>query len=751
MAPSRVRRLVVAVVAALVATVGTASVAVAATDPPVLTALSVTPTTVGSPATVRLSYVATSSDSSLGYVRAIYTSPVHNRGQVTLEARPAPLTGVLTWDIPDGFRNATYSLSQVTVMSSDLTAATIYYRDGTTSRGATHSFDLPSLDVTVAGSDEDLQGPTLKSVSVLTPDVQPGQALTVAWTADDAHPVVSVSFTFTGATKPSRFAMSSNVASELSAGRITRPLSSDVYNDRHVLSTVSLRDALGNLSTWYADGRMTNVPYDAGREDGTHALDFSSVGFSVTGSTRDDLAPVLTTISVDRRTSPANGRVTVSYRVDEDTLPLGQMAFATSGRAPRPPCWSSTVPAAGVGVVHQLLPWRRLVGDLQLASVSLTDTKAISATYERDGTLVRQPFEPRSRHRLDLSTMDLRITPSALDVVARPRPRSVALRWSVPGGVGSQLTGYRITVNPVVACSLSRRTASDYQQTVVTGLTNAKKYTFTVTPQSAVGPGPTSTVSTTPLLSGNIWGAGDVNGDRRNDLFGMSQPPANGVVRLYRGTGKPGLGTSNNVADWSGYRPHPAEGGDVYSSHLVLADWGDLEMAAVDRSGRGIGSGLVSTGWGGMRFIDASADFTGDKVADIVAVNPSGALYLYRGRGNAKFAAKTRVGSGWDTMQTVFAATDVTGDRKADLLAVDAAGRLRIYPGNGKGGFSTSRVVGPGWGSFGAVFSGRDLTGDGRVDLGAVTMAGDLYVYKGNGKGWFPSRTKIGHGWHNFF
>lgn len=750
MTPARVHSLVLAVVAALVATVGTASVAVAVTDPPVLTALSVSTTSITSPGSVELKYSATAGTPTLGYISAWYASPAGVRGNVVLRVDDAPLDGTLTWSVPDGARNGTYQLMSVTVMSTDGTAAIRYDRDGTTSRGAVHTFDLPGKDVTVSG-EEDVTGPALKGVSVTTPDVQPGQPVTVSWTADDAHPVVSASFTFAGATKPSGFALSSTMATELAAGKITRPLSATVYNDRHVLSMVQLRDSLGNTTTWYADGRQTNLPYDAKAQSGTHTIDFSSVGFSVTGSTYDDRAPVLTAISIDRRTSPASGRVTVSYAFKEDTLPLSQIALRYVRRGTDIPAltlFATKVPATG-SFTDTL--GADVVGDVQLASVELMDSKGNQATYQRDGTVITRPIDSKGKHSLDLSSLDIRVTPSVLSAVARSRPRSAALMWSVPAGQGDQLTGYRITVNPSGRVITVPSNGSDYQQTVVTGLTNAKKYTFTVTPQSTVGPGSTSTVSTTPLLSGNIWGAGDVNGDRRNDLFAMAQPPGNGVVRLYRGTGKPGLGTTNNVTDWSGYRPHPAEGGDVYSSHLVLAVWGDLEMAAVDRSGRGIGSGLVSTGWGGMRFIDASADFTGDKVADIVAVNPSGALYLYRGRGNAKFAAKTRIGSGWDTMQAVFAATDVTGDRRADLLAVDAAGRLRIYPGNGRGGFSASRVVGPGWGSFGAVFSGRDLTGDGRVDLGAVTMSGDLYVYKGNGKGWFPSRTKIGHGWHNFF
>jgi hypothetical protein len=90
---------------------------------------------------------------------------------------------------------------------------------------------------------------------------------------------------------------------------------------------------------------------------------------------------------------------------------------------------------------------------------------------------------------------------------------------------------------------------------------------------------------------------------------------------------------------------------------------------------------------------------------------------------------------------------DVTGDRRADLLAVDRDGVLWIYPGTGKGTFGAKRNVAAGWGGLGAVFHVGDATGDGRNDLGAVTTRGTLRIYPGRGNGTFGSATTVSSGW----
>jgi hypothetical protein len=256
--------------------------------------------------------------------------------------------------------------------------------------------------------------------------------------------------------------------------------------------------------------------------------------------------------------------------------------------------------------------------------------------------------------------------------------------------------------------------------------------------------------SSTPAMSTNVIGAGAVNGDGRNDLLAFN--PATDEVRLYRGSGPATFGygrLATLVTSDPEARIFP--GGTYYSRPgflVVTGSEGLLTAYGLDRAGDEACCGPVGTGWG-MRFLDAHADFTGDGIADAVGVTPSGYAYLYRGRGDAgaSFTYGTRIASGWSTMRVVFAATDVTGDRHADLLAVDSAGVLWIFPGTGKGTFTPKRKVGSGWGGLGTLFSARDVTGDGKVDLGAVTTGGTLRIYKGRGNGTFSSAVAVSSGW----
>ena len=99
------------------------------------------------------------------------------------------------------------------------------------------------------------------------------------------------------------------------------------------------------------------------------------------------------------------------------------------------------------------------------------------------------------------------------------------------------------------------------------------------------------------------------------------------------------------------------------------------------------------------------------------------------------------------------AGADWSGDRKADVLAVDPDGRLLMYRGTGAGGFATGGglPIGTGWGSFTALLAG-DWSGDGRPDLLARDADGLLFMYRGNGRGGFISgqRERIGSGWQAF-
>jgi len=57
-------------------------------------------------------------------------------------------------------------------------------------------------------------------------------------------------------------------------------------------------------------------------------------------------------------------------------------------------------------------------------------------------------------------------------------------------------------------------------------------------------------------------------------------------------------------------------------------------------------------------------DFSGDGKADILAINSSGVLYLYRGNGAGGFTgAGTGIGAGWGTFTKVVLTSPLTSTR----------------------------------------------------------------------------------------
>ncbi|MGW5663546.1 FG-GAP-like repeat-containing protein [Streptomyces sp. NPDC003758] len=150
----------------------------------------------------------------------------------------------------------------------------------------------------------------------------------------------------------------------------------------------------------------------------------------------------------------------------------------------------------------------------------------------------------------------------------------------------------------------------------------------------------------------------------------------------------------------------------------------------------------------------AAADFTGDRQADIVGIEPaSGNLYLYPGAGGGTVGSRTQIGSNWGGMQQL-AAGDFTGDGKPDLIALDSSGALWLYPGSGTlNGMNTLGVrtqIGSNWGGM-RQLAVMDVSGDGRPDLIALDSSGALWAYPGsgtlNGMNTLGVRTQIGSNW----
>lgn len=117
----------------------------------------------------------------------------------------------------------------------------------------------------------------------------------------------------------------------------------------------------------------------------------------------------------------------------------------------------------------------------------------------------------------------------------------------------------------------------------------------------------------------------------------------------------------------------------------------------------------VGSGWNTYSQIAGRGDLTGDGKPDIVARDKSGVLWLYKGTGSysAPFAARTRVGSGWNTYNKIVGLGDTSGDGRNDLIARDGAGALWLYRGTGNASAPYSarvKIGNSGWNTFNYLF-----------------------------------------------
>ncbi|MFE5941817.1 hypothetical protein [Streptomyces sp. NPDC056480] len=146
----------------------------------------------------------------------------------------------------------------------------------------------------------------------------------------------------------------------------------------------------------------------------------------------------------------------------------------------------------------------------------------------------------------------------------------------------------------------------------------------------------------------------------------------------------------------------------------------------------------IGGGWGGYTRLAGGSDLAADGRADLFAVDTAGSLWFYRGTGDAAkpYAPRIRMGGGWGVYNQLTAVGDIAGDKGGDLVARDKDGVLWLYPSNGYT-YSPRVRVGGGWGVFSQLVGAGDVTGDGRPDLIAYGAAG-TYVYRSTGSATAP-------------
>ena len=200
----------------------------------------------------------------------------------------------------------------------------------------------------------------------------------------------------------------------------------------------------------------------------------------------------------------------------------------------------------------------------------------------------------------------------------------------------------------------------------------------------------------------------DFKSDGRADLIAIDD--ATGYLWIYPGNGVGGWGTRIGPnAGWASM--NAIAGGANY------AGTGHPDLIAIDDAtgylwiypGNGAGGWGTrlgpDAGWASMNAIAGGANYAGTSSPDLIAIDDAtGYLWIYPGNGAGGWGTRIGPDAGWASMNAIAGGADYNGDGLADLIAIDdTTGFLWIYPGDGAGGWGTRIGPDAGWGSMNAI------------------------------------------------
>ncbi|MFJ9041876.1 FG-GAP-like repeat-containing protein [Streptomyces sp. NPDC102406] len=184
---------------------------------------------------------------------------------------------------------------------------------------------------------------------------------------------------------------------------------------------------------------------------------------------------------------------------------------------------------------------------------------------------------------------------------------------------------------------------------------------------------------------------------------------------------------------------------------------GNADIAAINVDGNftvypGTASGPLANGiamwkdatWGAYPSI-ATYRAKGWTRDGLITVSPAGRLYAYpTAATGALDGTRTEVWNDDSWNKKLITSADYTSDQLNDVAAIGQDGALGLYAGNAQGKFAYFGQMwpDPSWASF-PVMMGGDYNGDGKADIAAVNSTGGLYLYPGDGKGKLATRTSM--------
>lgn len=344
-----------------------------------------------------------------------------------------------------------------------------------------------------------------------------------------------------------------------------------------------------------------------------------------------------------------------------------------------------------------------------------------------------QQLEPNGRWSLSSSSWDVRFTNATVTVKDAAGVALPVTKHPVGNGYGPNTLAFEVAGVKTATGSAT----SDYTVTVSNIDNNGTPMTHTYTTKLFDGNDPGATTTPTPTPTPNPTFKSTSN---------IVAIDASGVLWNYHDLKTP------RTRVLSGF-------GNMDSVHL--ADWngdGIADLIAKEKSGilylyRGVSTGgfmrsaIGSSGWQDYE-IDVAKWKKVDTKPSIIAKNKvTGEFFVYSNPNGVRPGTRVKMGSGWGSYS--LNVLDWDKDGNMDVLANSAnTGYMYLYRTNGAGAFipETRKVVSTGWKEFNSVTTVRNLQGATTDGLLARDASGTLFHYKTN-TGSFAPRTQVGTGW----